>query len=117
MARQREVARLDRFLRSALAGQGRVAFVVGEAGSGKTALVSEFARRAQEAEPELVVAVGNCNAHTGIGDPYIPFREILELLTGDVEARWAAGAISRAHARRLWAALPLAARALLEGLT
>lgn len=114
VAREQEVAQLDRFLQSALAGQGRVAFVVGEAGSGKTALVSEFARRAQEAHRELIVAVGNCNAHTGIGDPYLPFREILELLTGDVEARWAAGAISGIHARRLWAVLPLATQALLE---
>jgi hypothetical protein len=40
----------------------------------------------------LIVAGGNCNAYTGRGDPYLPFREILELLTGHVEARWAAGA-------------------------
>ncbi|NIP18270.1 MAG: AAA family ATPase, partial [Xanthomonadales bacterium] len=80
---------------------GRVVFVTGEAGSGKTALVQEFTRRAQEAHADLVVASGNCNAYTGIGDPYLPFREILELLTGDVEARWAAGAMTREHARRL----------------
>ena len=102
------------FLDLALAGQGRVVFVTGEAGSGKTALIQEFTRRAQAAHADLIVASGNCNAYTGIGDPYLPFREILELLTGDVEARWAAGAMTREHARRLWNTLPLAAQALVE---
>jgi hypothetical protein len=129
-----------------------VVFVTGEAGSGKTALVQEFTRRAQEAHADpsttdlrsasgqapstgsgqapwtssprlrsgqagqaLIVASGNCNAYTGIGDPYLPFREILGLLTGDVEAKWAAGAMTGEHARRLWDAFPLAAQALVEG--
>jgi predicted ATPase len=114
VAREYELAQLDRFLDLALAGQGRVVFVTGEAGSGKTALVQEFARRAEDAHVDLVVASGNCNAHTGIGDPYLPLREVLGLLTGDVQARWAAGAITRPHARRLWNMLPLAVQALVE---
>jgi DNA-binding SARP family transcriptional activator/predicted ATPase len=114
VARERELAQLDGFLDLALAGQGRVVFVTGEAGSGKTALVQEFTRRAQDVHANLVVASGNCNAYTGIGDPYLPFRQILELLTGDVEAQWAAGAMTGEHARRLWHALPLAAQALVE---
>jgi DNA-binding SARP family transcriptional activator/predicted ATPase len=114
VARERELAQLAGFLDLALAGQGRVVFVTGEAGSGKTALIQEFTQRAQEAHADLIVTSGNCNAHTGVGDPYLPFREILELLTGDVEARWAAGTITREHARRLWDTLPLAAQALME---
>jgi predicted ATPase len=114
VARERELAQLDGHLDRALSGQGRVAFVTGEAGQGKTALVAEFARRAQAAHPDLIVAGGNCNAHTGIGDPYLPFREILGLLAGDVQDRWAARAISREQARRLWQALPLALEALVE---
>jgi predicted ATPase len=114
VARQRELAQLDGFLDLALAGQGRVVFVTGEAGSGKTTLVQEFTRRAQEAHADLIAASGNCNAYTGMGDPYLPFREILGLLTGDVEAKWAAGAITREHALRLWNTLPLAAQALVE---
>ena len=89
-------------------------FVTGDAGQGKTALLQECARRAQAAQPDLLVAGGNGNAHTGIGDPYLPFREILGLLTGDVETRRAAGAIPAEQARRLWQALPLAAQALVE---
>jgi DNA-binding SARP family transcriptional activator/predicted ATPase/predicted negative regulator of RcsB-dependent stress response len=114
VARERELAQLDRFLELALAGQGRVVFVIGEAGSGKTALVQEFSRHAQDVHADLIVASGNCNAHTGIGDPYLPLREILGLLTGDVEARWAAGAMTGEHARRLWNTLPLTAQALVE---
>lgn len=90
VARTRELEQLHSFLARTLAGQGQVAFVVGEAGSGKTALVTEFARQAQEAHGDpstgsgqaLVVTIGNCNAQTGIGDPYLLFREILAHLTG-----------------------------------
>jgi len=114
VGRDQELARLEAHLQKAMGGSGRIAFVTGEAGSGKTALLQEFTQSAQEAHPDLVIAGGNCNAHTGIGDPYLPFREILELLAGDVEARWAAGAISRDHATRLWDNLPVAAQALVK---
>jgi predicted ATPase len=114
VARQHELARLDTYLVRALARRGLVVFVVGSAGQGKTALMREFARRAQATYPDLVVAGGSGNAHTGIGDPYLPFREILSLLTGDVQARWAAGAMSSDQASRLWQTLPLAAAALVE---
>jgi DNA-binding SARP family transcriptional activator/predicted ATPase len=114
VARERELAQLGRFLELALAGQGRAVFVTGEAGSGKTALVQEFSRRAQDVHADLIVASGNCNAHTGIGDPYLPLREILGLLSGDVEARWAAGVMTGEHARRLWNMLPLTAQALVQ---
>jgi DNA-binding SARP family transcriptional activator/predicted ATPase len=114
VARERELARLDEFLDRALSGQGRVVFVTGDAGSGKTALVQAFARRAQDSHVDLVVADGSCSAYTGIGDPYLPFRQILGLLTGDVEARWVAGVITREYAYRLWNILPLTVQALMQ---
>jgi predicted ATPase len=114
VAREQELAKLNGHLDQALAGQGRVAFVTGEAGSGKTSLVHEFVRRIQQAHSDLVVASGNCNAHTGLGDPYLPFREVFAQLTGDIEARWRAGAISREHTLRLWRHLPFAVTALLK---
>jgi DNA-binding SARP family transcriptional activator len=113
VARQRELARLDGYLAAILGGHGRVVFVTGGAGRGKTALIEEFARRAQGDHPDLVVAEGNCSAYSGIGDPYLPFRHILELLTGEVEARYAAGAISRQQAGRLWQLIPGAIEAIL----
>lgn len=106
VARQAELAQLNRFLDAALAGRGRVAFVTGQAGSGKTALVQEFARQARQRQVDLVVAGGACNAYGGIGDPYLPFREVLELLTGDVESRRAAGTMNQLQARRLWQVMP-----------
>jgi serine/threonine protein kinase/DNA-binding SARP family transcriptional activator len=114
VAREQELARLSALLDAALAAHSQVAFVVGEAGQGKTALLQAFARRAQQAHPDLIVAGGNCNAYTGAGDPYLPFREILELLTGDVEARALAGRLRRDHAERLWNSLPATAQALLD---
>jgi tetratricopeptide (TPR) repeat protein len=67
-----------------------------------------------EAQSDLLVASGNCNAYSGIGDPYLPFREVMGMLTGDVEGRWQAGAATTEHARRLWNSLPLVVQALLE---
>jgi predicted ATPase len=114
IARERELVRLETHLEAALAGSGRVVFITGEAGYGKTVLAQEFARRAQKQHPTLVVVNGNCNAHIGLGDPYLPFREILRLLTGDIEAQWAAGAMSRTYAQRLWQLMPYAAQVLVE---
>jgi len=114
VVRERELLQMNNHLELALNGHDRVIFITGEAGSGKTALIDEFTYLAQEGHPDLIVVSGKCNAHTGIGDPYLPFRQIMELLTGDVEARWAAGAISGDHARRLWDLLPIATQALVE---
>jgi tetratricopeptide (TPR) repeat protein len=114
VARESELGKLRLFLETALSGKGQVAFVTGEAGNGKTALIQEFARRSQEANSDLIVVLGKCNAQTGIGDPYLPFIEILRLLTGDVEARWAAGFITKEHATRLWNLLPLSVETVLD---
>jgi predicted ATPase/DNA-binding SARP family transcriptional activator len=110
---EHELAQLDHFLDMALANGGQVVFVVGEAGSGKTALVHEFARRAEERHERLIVAGGSCNAYTGLGDPYLPFREILGRLTGDLGGAWKAGAVSQPGSRRLQALMPQAIEALL----
>ncbi len=114
VARQRELAQLDEYLAVVLEGEGRVVFVTGEAGRGKTALMAEFARRAQAVHPELMVASGHCSAYSGVGDPYLPFRDVMGMLTGDVERAWAAGAITRDHACRLWSLVPHAAQALAD---
>jgi DNA-binding SARP family transcriptional activator/tetratricopeptide (TPR) repeat protein len=113
VSREDELAVLDGFLEMALAGQGRVAFVSGTAGSGKTALLTRFSQHAMSRHPQLVAAGGSCNAHAGTGDPYLPFREILQLLSGEIEAHRAGGSLSPEHARRLWALLPATVQALL----
>jgi adenylate cyclase len=114
VARERELAQLDGLLERALAAEGLVCFVTGEAGSGKTALVTEFARRAQERDDDLAVAVGQSDAQTGVGDAHLPFREVLGQLTGDVEAKLAQGAISEENASRLRKLLVLSGQALVD---
>src|SRR5262249_47984117 len=83
-------------------------------GGGRRGGMGAAARQAQAADPELLVVSGSCNAHTGSGDPYLPFREALTMLSGDVETRWAGGLITAKHARRLWEAMPLTLPALIE---
>ena len=114
MAREDQLSQLDKSLGQALAGQGQVLFVTGDAGSGKSTLVQEFTRRAQEDQSDLIVAGGHCNAQCGLGDPFLPFAEVLSLLTGDIEAKWAGGAISRENAGRLWALAPVSIPVLME---
>ena len=113
VARERELQRLDRFLDTALAGEGQVCFVSGEAGSGKTALVIEFARRAEARQPELIAAFGQADAQTGIGDPYLPFREVLGLLAGD-NASQRTRTISPENAGRLRKLVSVSARFLVQ---
>jgi DNA-binding SARP family transcriptional activator len=124
VAREQELARLRSLLDRALAGRpppgqsvgpgGGVALIAGEAGSGKTALLGEFARRAGLAYGDLIALRGSCSAHGGAGDPYLPFRELLRALAGDVEGERAAGTLSPEQARRAWEALPAVGAALAE---
>jgi DNA-binding SARP family transcriptional activator len=114
VARERELSALSVALESASVGRGQILFVIGGAGRGKTMLVQEFARRAQAADAELMMVSGHCNAHTGLGDPYLPFREALNMLTGELETRWAAGLITRQQAKCLWELMPVSLPALVE---
>jgi len=101
VSREKELGKLGGYLANALEGRGRVCFVTGEAGFGKTCLTLEFARRAQQKQQDLLVAIGACDAQTGISDPYLPFRELLGMLTGEVEERVANGLTTEENARRL----------------
>lgn len=114
VARTAELARLFASLDLVRAGSGQMVFIAGEAGSGKTALIDEFTRQALQAHGDVLAAGGLCSAHLGPGEPYLPVREIVQLLTGDIEAKRASGAISPEHARRLWDSLPDTLKALIE---
>lgn len=114
LAREAEMDRLARELDQALIGNGRAVLIAGEAGQGKTALMTAFAARAQATHPELVVVLGTCNAYTGRGDPFLPFREVLAQLTGEVPTGRYADAFERERARRLTRLVPEATRTLAE---
>ena len=109
-----ELIQLDNYLQNTLRGKGQVVFITGGPGRGKTALLDNFAQVAMEDTPSLLVASGKCYAYAGRGDPFLPFRDLMGLLTGDVENLWDAGAITREHAQRLWSALPMVIQTMLN---
>ena len=114
VAREHELSQLEGFLAEALNGHGKVVFVTGGPGRGKSTLVQAFARAAQARCTDLLVAGGACDSFTGAGDPYLPFRTILSSLTGELEASWRAGAISTNQAVRLWQNTPHAIESLVS---
>jgi ABC-type oligopeptide transport system substrate-binding subunit/DNA-binding SARP family transcriptional activator len=114
VGREAELAALDGYLDKALQGQAQVVFVSGEAGSGKSALLQEFMRRSVAAHPELAVGWGICNAFFGQGDPYLPFRDVLNMLAGGIESLYASGAISQNQVNHLSVAFPLVLQTLVE---
>jgi hypothetical protein len=77
-------------------------------------LIKEFIRQAQQNNDELLFAMGNCNAQTGMSDPYLPFCEILNLLTGDIEAKLAQGSITSEGAQRLRKFFQISGEVLVE---
>jgi DNA-binding CsgD family transcriptional regulator/tetratricopeptide (TPR) repeat protein len=114
VGRDRELASLEGFLAEALMGNGRTLFVEGSAGRGKSTLLAELTNRALNAHPNLLAATGSGSAFAGVGDPYLPFRELVALLTADVERHLEARSISQHQARRLWSAIPETVRTLLD---
>ena len=114
VARKQELERLNNVFMATLQGQGRVFFVTGDPGSGKSSLLAEFAQRAMHDHPELIVVWGGCNAYTGETDPYFPFIEIMQTLCGDIEAKVSGGGLIREHAIRLWSFAPQVIMVLLE---
>jgi len=102
VAREKEISKLSEFLDSTLSRGGRTVFVAGGPGLGKTALVTEFMNRSMADYPNLLVAIGRCNAYSGNGDPFLPFRDIFSMLAGGVEVYWSSGAISSEYASRIW---------------
>lgn len=101
VCRERELTQLSGFLDQAIKGEGQVCFVIGEAGTGKTAMMKAFARQAQSVYPDLVVLFGGCHAHTGKCDAYLPFREMLRLLTGDLQTKLAHHPVDDENANRI----------------
>lgn len=101
VGRESELQRLQRLLDEANAARAQIVFVAGEAGAGKSALVQEFVRRAQETDANVVAAIGECNAQTGAGDPYLPFRQVLTVLTGADDEKQSGNKVNPTNATRL----------------
>lgn len=114
VGRELELNTLQAHLDTALAGKARAVFVTGEAGQGKTSLLTMFANRAQLAVPDLVVARGAGTAAGGYGDPYLAIRDLFRMLVVDPSAPWHADQLTVEQAQRLWAFAPVVARTIVE---
>jgi len=102
VGRETELSRLKTFLEKAAQGNGQVVFIAGEAGAGKSSLVTEFVRRSEALDPKLIASIGECNAQTGIADPYLPFRQVLTALTTGSEEGKTAGEIDKEKKLARW---------------
>jgi transcriptional regulator with XRE-family HTH domain/tetratricopeptide (TPR) repeat protein len=107
VARSRELVLLHEHLERALEGQGRMVFIAGEAGRGKTSLLYEFAHQSIQAYPNLIVVGGSSDIYTGQGDPLLPFRTIFRMLAADFENTSIRRMISRELAARLVKNVPV----------
>ena len=71
VGREHELEELHSFLNSAINGKGTTVFVSGEAGAGKTRLVTEFLKQARK--QEVTILTGWCLSNAAV--PYFPFFE------------------------------------------
>ena len=76
VGREAELARLQQWFDTALKGERRVGFLVGEAGIGKTTLVDAFAAQVGS-EKALWIGHGQCVDQYGAGEAYLPLLEAL----------------------------------------
>ncbi len=95
VGREPELTRLEGFLRRAVDGAGRVVFVTGEAGIGKTALADAFLRRVHQRHS--IQCRGHCSEHYGTGEAYLPFLDALGALLAGADGKRVA-AVLRTHA-------------------
>ncbi len=79
VGREGELAQLQRRLEQALRGERQIVFVTGELGIGKTTVVEAFLERVA-ADRGLWIARGQCVAHHGAGEAYLPVLEALDRL-------------------------------------
>ena len=83
VGREPEMRSLQALLERALAGAGRIVFITGEPGQGKTSLAGEFVRRARQMHSEIICSRGQCVEQYGASEAYLPFLEAIgELLRG-----------------------------------
>ena len=114
VGREAEMDRLSGYLGDAVSGNGRLALVTGVSGIGKSSLLRQFYNAAQEEHADLIVSIGSCSPYLWKGDPFLPFREVLRMLAGELDPAWTAGTISSDHAARLWGHLPETLKVFVE---
>jgi len=104
VGRAGELGLLDGWLAQARRGRRGMVFVTGEAGIGKTRLISGFLAR-HAGDPDLRIAHGQCIEHYGPGEAYLPVLEALTRLCEQLDEE-AGAAVLRRHAPMWLAQLP-----------
>jgi serine/threonine protein kinase/tetratricopeptide (TPR) repeat protein len=83
VGREPELKRLEELLEQTAAYAGRMVFITGEPGIGKTTLADEFLRRSRKKYSGLLHARGRCVEQYGPGEAYLPFLDAMgSLLAG-----------------------------------
>jgi serine/threonine protein kinase/tetratricopeptide (TPR) repeat protein len=106
VGREAEINKLGSFLKEAIEGSGRLVFISGEPGIGKTSLADEFLRRSRKQYPGLLMSRGRCVEQYGTGEAYLPFLDAIGGLLGPGRERVAG--IMRTHAPTWCMELPTA---------
>ena len=99
IGRERDVMQLGEYMQDALQGKGKVVFIVGEAGIGKTRLIEEFkaqhldahnaamqSQQTSKVSPDIRFAEAKCNELAGKGEAYAPFFEMIAQFVADDKA-------------------------------
>src|SRR5262249_18524608 len=91
VGREMEMRRVEGLLQQVIEGTGRIVFITGEPGIGKTSLSDEFLRRARKQPVMPLIARGRCVEQYGTGEAYLPFLDAMgELLQAPGRERIAA---------------------------
>jgi serine/threonine protein kinase/tetratricopeptide (TPR) repeat protein len=107
VGREPEMRKLESLLQHAIEGAGRVVFITGEPGIGKTSLSDEFLRHARKQHQGLLISRGRCVEQYGTGEAYLPFLDAMgELLQAPGRERIAA--VMRTYAPTWCMELPTA---------
>ncbi len=107
VGREPEMRKLEALLERAAQGSGRIVFIIGEPGIGKSALASRFLARAAQLHPGLLVGRGHCVEQYGTGEAYLPFLDAVGgLLSGNERGR--VMTVLRSHAPTWCLQLPAA---------
>jgi serine/threonine protein kinase/tetratricopeptide (TPR) repeat protein len=77
VGREPEIRKLESLRDGAISGTGRVVFITGEPGIGKTSLSDEFLRRTRRQRPGLLISRGRCVEQYGTGEAYLPFLDAM----------------------------------------
>ncbi|HET6893362.1 MAG TPA: alpha/beta fold hydrolase [Pyrinomonadaceae bacterium] len=87
VGREHEMERLELLLDSTTAGDGRIVFITGEAGLGKTSLASQFVEKTIRHGNGIMCLSGHCVEQYGASEAYLPFLNAFgRLLNGPAKS-------------------------------